>query len=251
MTPLFPSRRPAGAPVPLGTLVTLPDPRVAEIAVLAGCDWLFVDCEHGAVAPADLSALLAAAHGVPALVRIASNEEQHVKHALDAGAAGVVCPRVDDARVARRLVSWAKYPPRGTRSVGIARAHGYGLHLARHLAEADATTSVVVQIESAAGVRAVESIVAVEGVGGVFVGPYDLSGSLGVPGQVDAPVVRDAVGRVVEACGRAGVPVGQFFADRTACDAAAGRPGLDFAAVGTDTSLLAAAVAAQMRPAGR
>lgn len=245
----FPARRAPGAAPALGTVVTLPDPRIVELCVLAGCDWVFVDCEHGAIAPADLGRVLVGRRGAPALVRLPANEEQAVKQALDAGADGIICPRVEDAATARRLVSWAKYPPLGERSVGIGRAHSYGLGFAAHVAGANAATSVVVQIESRAGVRDIERIAAVPGVGGVLVGPYDLSGSLGRVGRVDDPEVRAAVRHVVEVCAGGGVPVGQFFAGDAALRADDLRDRYDFAAVGIDTSVLAARLAAMLAAA--
>ncbi|WP_181766370.1 HpcH/HpaI aldolase family protein [Streptomyces albidus (ex Kaewkla and Franco 2022)] len=246
----FPAVVPPHSPVPLGTIVTMPDPRVLELCVLAGCDWLFVDCEHGAIALPQLGALLAGKGSTPALVRLPADDEQHVKQALDAGCEGIICPRVEDAETVRRLVDHGKYPPLGSRSVGIGRAHGYGLNFSGHLAEANESTSVVVQIESEEGVRNLDEILAVPGLGGVFIGPYDLSGSMGVPGQVETPAVRRAVRHVVDSCKEAGVPVGQFFGTRAAFDAAESRDLHDFAAIGIDTVFLATAVADATRPSG-
>lgn len=250
MRSAFPVVRPESSGVPpLGTIVSLPDARVLELCVLAGCEWLFVDCEHGAIAPAELSRVLVGAGTAPALVRIPANEEQFVKQALEAGAAGVICPLVGDAQTVRRLVSWSKYPPVGRRSVGLGRAHGYGLRFAEHLAEANAATTVVVQAESREAVAAIEEIVAVPGLGGVFIGPYDLSASLGKPGQVGDPEVLAAIRRVVDVCRAAGVPVGQFFGSREAYETAPERERYDFAAIGVDVALLASAVAGEVGPA--
>lgn len=241
----FPAVTRPERPAALGTVVTLPDPRVLEICVLAGCDWIFVDCEHGAIAPSRLSAVLTGAGAVPVLVRLPANDEQHVKQALDSGCAGIICPQVEDARTARRLVGLSTYPPLGSRSVGIGRAHGYGLRFADHLAAANDSTSLVVQIESAEGVRNIDEILAVPGIDGVFIGPYDLSASMGVPGQVGSARVQQAVRAVVTGCRDAGVPVGQFFATRAAYESAAHKERYDFAAIGIDTMLLAAAVEAE------
>jgi 2-dehydro-3-deoxyglucarate aldolase/4-hydroxy-2-oxoheptanedioate aldolase len=250
MRTAFPVVRPESADVPpLGAIVTLPDPRILEMCVEAGCDWLFVDCEHGAIVPAELGRVLPGARGVPVLVRIPANEEYFVKQALDAGCDGVVCPQVGDAETVRRLVRWSKYPPDGARSVGIGRAHGYGLRFGEHLAEANAATSLVVQIENRRAVENIAEIVAEPGLGGVFIGPYDLSASLGKPGQVSDPEVLDAVRRVVDACAAAGIPVGQFFGTHTAFVAAPERDRYDYAAIGIDTALLTAAVSTELRAA--
>lgn len=231
-----------------GTIITLPDARLVEIAALAGCRWALVDCEHGAVAVAEVGRVLAGApEGFPVLVRVPTADEVHVKQALDAGAAGVVCPMVEDSSTVRSLVRWAKYPPLGARSVGIGRAHGYGIAFAPHLDSANARTSVVVQIESEAGVAAIDEILAVDGLGGVFIGPYDLSADMGHPGNPTAPEVVAAVGHAVARCNAAAVPVGQFFATSSACSNAPGHKNLDFAAIGLDTMLLAQTLQAHMQ----
>jgi 2-dehydro-3-deoxyglucarate aldolase/4-hydroxy-2-oxoheptanedioate aldolase len=231
----------------LGTIVTLPNPQLLEIALLAGCEWIFVDCEHGAITTSGLGCLLTGVpRDVPVLVRLPANDEVYVKQALDSGAAGIICPSVEDAATAARLVSWAKYPPAGTRSVGIGRAHGYGLGLASYMEQANGLTSVVVQIESIAGVRALDDILEVSGLGGVFIGPYDLSASMGLVGQPTAPAVRKTIHDIVERCRARAVPVGQFFGGAQAfgADEISGR--LDFAALGLDTTLLAQSLELQL-----
>jgi 2-dehydro-3-deoxyglucarate aldolase len=227
----------------IGTIVSLPDPRLLELAVLAGCDWLLVDCEHGAISLTEAGKLLAATAGrVPVLIRIPTNDEMFVKQALDAGADGIVCPQVNDESIASQLVAWAKYPPVGARSVGIGRAHGYGLAFQDYVATANETTSVVVQVESDLAVRNRQRIIEVRGVGGVLIGPYDLSGSMGKIGQVTSPPVQEAVTAVVNTCRRAGTPVGQFFGGPQAYMASPCRHQLDFVAIGIDTVLLASAL---------
>ncbi|MCX4516007.1 aldolase/citrate lyase family protein [Streptomyces sp. NBC_01619] len=227
----------------VGTIVTLPDSRLVEIAAQAGCDWVMVDCEHGAVSVADVGRVLVGApQGFPVLVRVPAAEEVCVKQALDAGAAGIVCPMVEDAATVKNLVRWAKYAPVGARSVGIGRAHGYGLSFDSYLETANAATSVVVQIESAAGVGALDGILGVEYLGGVLIGPYDLSASMGQPGEPSAPAVLAAVADVVTRCNDAGVPVGQFFASGTAYTEASRQGQLDFAAIGLDTMTLSQAI---------
>jgi 2-dehydro-3-deoxyglucarate aldolase/4-hydroxy-2-oxoheptanedioate aldolase len=134
--------------------------------------------------------------------------------------------------------------------VGIGRAQGYGLRFADYLAGANDSLSVVVQIESEEGVKNIDDILAVNGIGGVFIGPYDLSGSMGMPGQVAMPAVQEAVRHVVSRCREAGVPVGQFFGTRAAFEEVAHRDLYDFAAVGIDTMILSTAIAAEMRRAG-
>ena len=244
-----PRIRPAGEQADIGTIISLPDPRLLELAALAGSKWIFLDCEHGSVAPSDLGRVLAGApQGVPVLVRLPSNDEIWVKQALDAGAAGVICPVVEDAATAERLVRWAKYPPQGARSIGIGRAHGYGLSVGPYLEAANATTSVVVQIESIAGAHALDEILAVEGLGGVFIGPYDLSASMGLVGRPAAPEVEDVIADIVNRCRSKGVPVGRFYPTGKAYGSARDRDLLDFVAIGIDLVLLADALRDNLTP---
>lgn len=204
---------------------------------------MLVDCEHGSIAVAEVgSVLVGAPEGFPVLVRVPAAEEVCVKQALDAGAAGIVCPMVEDSATVRSLVRWAKYAPIGARSVGIGRAHGYGLSFGSYLDTANAGTSVIVQTESAAGVAAASDILDVEGLGGVLIGPYDLSASMGQPGEPSAPAVLAAVADVVNHCNDADVPVGQFFASGTAYTQVPRQGQLDFVAVGLDTMTLANAI---------
>ena len=111
----------------IGTIVSVPSPEVAEVLSLAGFDWLFIDMEHGAIDITAAQHMLQAADAVtPCLIRVPSQEEVWIKKCLDMGAAGIIVPHVNSADEARRVLAWAKYPPRGSRSVGIGRAHGYG-----------------------------------------------------------------------------------------------------------------------------
>ena len=193
----------------IGTIVTLASPEVTEILSTSGLDWLFIDGEH---APIDFLAAqtLVATARVPCLMRVPEATEAMLKKALDIGAAGVIVPMVNSAQQARAIVSFCKYPPRGVRGVGRVRAQGYGFDFARYMASANDETVVVVQCEHIAAVEAIESIIAVDGVDAVLVGPYDLSGSMGLLGQVEHPDVLAAIKRVAEACTRAGRALGIY-----------------------------------------
>ena len=179
-----------------------------------------------------------AANPTPCLVRIAAGEELYVKKALDAGAAGVIAPQVNSTEHARRIVQAAKYAPAGQRGLGIARAHGYGLSVREYMQRANDDTAVIVQAEHHDAVKHIRDIVRVEGVDGVLIGPYDLSASLGLPGAVNHPEVRDAIARVRTACVDANVPIGIF-----GLTADAVRPyieqGFTLIVAGVDTALLA------------
>jgi 2-keto-3-deoxy-L-rhamnonate aldolase RhmA len=198
----------------LGTLLSLPSPELAEIASDAGFDWLFLDMEHGSLEARDVLRMVQAVrHPCAPLVRIPESGEMWVKKALDAGAAGVIIPHVNGAGDAARAVHWGKYPPEGGRSVGFSRANGYGTRFQENVETANAETVIVAQVEHIDGVRAIEAILDVGGVDAVFIGPYDLSASLGKPGRIQDPDVREAVLTVATACTRRRVPAGIFALD--------------------------------------
>ena len=202
----------------VGTVLTLPSAAVAEVLADVGYDWLFVDGEHGPLSIEAIVAILQAAqHRCPCLVRVPANEEAWIKRVLDAGADGIIAPLVNSVETARQVVAWSKYPPEGRRSVGGGRAHGYGRTFDRYLQSANRRIAVVVQIEHVDGARQIEAILDVAGIDAVFIGPYDLSGSLGKPGRIDDPEVRAHIRDVRDACLRRGKPLGIF----TAADEAA------------------------------
>jgi 2-dehydro-3-deoxyglucarate aldolase len=225
----------------IGTLVTLASLETAEILAGAGFDWLFIDLEHSPLAPLDAQAVLQAVGGrAECILRVPLGDEIWIKKALDTGAAGVIVPMVNTAEEARRVVRLCKYPPQGTRSVGIGRAHGYGPGFGEYLERANRETAVIVQIEHASAVANVEAILAVEGIDALFVGPYDLSASMGRIGQVEHPEVQAAIGRVRLACQASGMPLGIFSAGAERAKAYAAQ-GFRLIAAGADASMLAGA----------
>ncbi|MDA1016317.1 MAG: aldolase/citrate lyase family protein [Planctomycetota bacterium] len=210
MTDNFRSRLRNGETL-LGTMVTLSTPSTAEILADVGFDWLFVDGEHGPLDTSDLLAILqTVSRRVACLVRVPVADEVSIKKVLDLGAAGVIAPQVNTAEHAANVVSWSRYSPVGTRGVGLARAHGYGLRFQEYVETANETVSVVVQAEHARAVDNIESIVKVEGIDAILLGPYDLAASLGKMGQVDDPKVVAAIKHVTQTCRAAGVPLGMF-----------------------------------------
>jgi 2-dehydro-3-deoxyglucarate aldolase/4-hydroxy-2-oxoheptanedioate aldolase len=225
----------------VGTIVTLAAPEVSELLAGLGFDWLFVDAEHSPLSMHEAQVLLqAAGPDCPCLVRVPAGDEVWIKKALDIGAAGVIVPQVHTAEQARRVVRLCRYPPQGARGVGVARAHGYGTRFQEYLQTANEQVTIVIQAESAQAVDQIQSIVEVPGIDAVLIGPYDLSSSLGKPGQLDDPTVQGAIATVTETCQRAGMPLGAF-----GVNAPAVRPflerGFTLIAVGIDTLFLSAA----------
>lgn len=201
----------------LGTMVTLSTPATAEILAEVGFDWLFVDGEHGPLETADvLSILQAVGDKVPCIVRVPAGEEVPIKKTLDLGATGIIAPQVNSAEQAADVVRFARYAPEGSRGVGLARAHGYGMRFADYVESANEQIAVIVQAEHARAVENIEEIVKVPGIDAVLLGPYDLAASLGKMGQVDDPVVTDAIEHITSTCLAAGIPLGMFGVDADA-----------------------------------
>lgn len=226
-----------------GTMLTLPTPAVAEILADAGFDWLFVDGEHGPLDVAELLSILqAVGDRIPCVVRVPVADEVWIKRVLDLGAVGVIAPQVNDAATAAAVVSAARYAPQGSRGVGLARAHGYGMAFQDYIDRANAEIAVIVQAEHADAVENIEAIVEVPGIDAVLLGPYDLAASLGKMGDINDPLVTDAIDRVVSVSQAAGLPLGYF-----GVSAEAVRPWVDrgchLVIAGTDTLFLGGAAA--------
>ena len=221
-----------------GTIITLSCPPIAELLSRSGFDWLFIDGEHGPLSVGDMQLLLMAAQPqCPCIVRVAANHEVYIKQALDAGADGIIAPLVNDAATAARVVGWAKYPPLGDRSVGIARAHGYGASFADYVNRANEEMAVIIQVEHVDAVANIASILDVSGIDGVFIGPYDLSASMGKPGNIHDADVQHHIETVRLACQKRRMAVGIFGVDATALKPFIER-GFTLNAVGMDTLML-------------
>lgn len=197
-----------------GTWITLTDPAAVELLGLCGFDFVAVDLEHSAIGLETLQHHLraAAAQGLATLVRVPSPDPKFLLRVLDAGAEGVLIPGVVDGAGATAALAGVRYPPGGGRGMSsLSRAARYGQHGLPGLAElaADLNKGVVagLMVEDAAAVEAIYEIVATRGLDLVFIGPTDLSGSLGVLGSSGGPEVAAAVERVKTVCGRAGIPV--------------------------------------------
>ncbi|MGC0368125.1 HpcH/HpaI aldolase family protein [Microbacterium sp. SLBN-111] len=214
-----------------------------EIAAGSGLDWLLVDMEHSALSLESVLAQLqtAAAYPVTPVVRVPWNDPVLIKQVLDIGAQNIIVPMVGSAEEARAAVAATRYPPAGIRGVGSALARSARWNrVDGYLADAAEHVSVTVQIETVAGVEAAAEIAAVEGVDAIFVGPADLSASLGLLGQQSHPDVVEAVHRVFAAAHAAGIPVGVNAFDPAVAEAYLDA-GADFVAVGADVALLARA----------
>jgi 2-keto-3-deoxy-L-rhamnonate aldolase RhmA len=195
----------------IGALLNIPSAAVAEILAAAGFDWLFIDAEHGAIDGAELVQILQAVdRDLACLVRLPELNGGAIKRALDMGAAGIIVPQIETAAAAAEVVRLARYAPEGERGMGLARAHRYGFGFKEYVERANRDVAVVVQAEHARAVDNIEAIAAVEGLDAVFIGPYDLSSSLGHAGDLEHPTVVAAIDRITEACQDAGMALGYF-----------------------------------------
>jgi 2-keto-3-deoxy-L-rhamnonate aldolase RhmA len=186
-----------------GTFLNLGSSLTAEMAGLAGFDWVVIDLEHGSGDHQNLLLQLQALTGTPAvpLVRVAWNDIVLCKRVLDLGPAGLMVPWINSKGEASRAVAAVRYPPQGLRGVAaMNRACGFGLSFDDYFQRANDEVTTIVQIETKDAVKNVKEIASVDGVDVVFVGPLDLSVSLGIAKQFDHPDMRSARARVVDAC---------------------------------------------------
>ncbi|MEZ5356145.1 MAG: aldolase/citrate lyase family protein [Bryobacteraceae bacterium] len=195
----------------IGAFLSTGYPVNAELVGQSGYDFVIIDLEHGMGSERDILGQMHAlsATGTAGLVRVESHDRQRVHRILDLGAHGIMFPRVDTAQQARDCVAAMRYPPRGVRGVAtLVRASGYGKDFDGYRDSSEAELLTILQIETAEAVRNVEQIAAVEGAGVLFVGPFDLSTSLGVFRQYDHPVFVEAVEKTIAAAKRHGRPLG-------------------------------------------
>lgn len=237
----------------LGPVLTLASAPVAALLAASGFDWLWIDLEHGAINVESAQQMIWASQGTAAvpLVRVPWHEPWLVKPLLDAGAMGVITPMVESAEQAVTAVAALRYPPAGIRGYAPTLAPArWGLSATDYRASADGALLAIVQIETARAVEQIDAIVAVPGLDLVFVGLYDLSGSLGVLGQVDHPLVEAAALRVLQAARRAGVAAGTIALDPATMRRRL-EQGFSFVAVATDGSLLTASARQVLAALGR
>jgi 4-hydroxy-2-oxoheptanedioate aldolase len=232
----FASRLRAGE-VLTGTLVSLPSPEVCEILSHIGYDWLFIDAEHGAFNPQQAQGMLQAASPTPCVIRVPVGESVWIKKALDIGAAGIIVPQVHNSKQAKDIIQHCKYAPVGDRGIGIGRAHKYGIEFESYIENANEETAVILQAESAEAVEHIDDIVSLKGLDAILIGPYDLSASLGMPGDIDHPLVQKAINKIIASCKKANVSMG-FFGVSAEAVLPYKEKGFTLLTVGVDTTFL-------------
>jgi 2-keto-3-deoxy-L-rhamnonate aldolase RhmA len=227
--------------ITLGSWIQLGHPGIAEVLADTGFDWIAVDCEHTDIEIERFANIARGMYGrgpVP-FARVKKNETMAIRQVLDAGAQGIIVPFVNTAEDARKAVAAAKYPPEGIRGFGFCRANDWGSNFAEYVQHANHDVAVVVMIESKEAVENIKKILLVEGIDGVFVGPYDMSGSYGVIGQTSHPTLIEACDTVVKACKQAGKAAGlHVVLPSTSAIERAISDGFTFIALGMDTVFL-------------
>lgn len=227
----------------IGTMISeLRNPNVAYMLAQCGFDFLIIDTEHGAYCPETVSDIIAAARGagICVVVRIPEIRRETILKPLDSGATGLLVPQVNTAEQAKEIIKHAKYPPAGNRGVGLRRAHSQyrKVDATEYLKQANDNTFIAVQAETTTAIENLEEIASVPGIDSIFVGPFDLSVSLGIPAQVTHPREVEAIDRVIEVCQKHGLAPGIMIFNLSILKSWVEK-GMRFVAYGSDISLLA------------
>ena len=240
----------AGEPA-IGTFANLGSVPAAELLGRVGFDWVLIDLEHGSGTEADLHAQLLAVQstGTPAVVRVPSAERLRVGRALDLGAEGLMIPRLEVVAEVAETLTWMRFPPQGIRGVALmTRGGGYGAAGHDGLRAVNERVLGIFQVESTAAVEASDDLARIDGVDVLFVGPSDLSHSMGLPGRFEEQAFRAALDRVVDACRAHGKAAGILLREASAV-AGARDQGFAFIGVGADSSFLAGGARAALAEA--
>jgi 2-keto-3-deoxy-L-rhamnonate aldolase RhmA len=224
-----------------GAWTSLGHPSITEIFAASHVDFIGIDLEHSTISLDQAQRIIAAAHagGSACFPRISSHNAEQIKRLLDSGADGIIVPMVCTAAEVSKIVEWAKYPPVGKRSYGVARAQEYGFDFAEYTAEWNSRSTVIIQIEAISAVNCIDDILANDAIDGAMIGPYDLSGSLGIPGQLSDSRVTDACKKVIDACRKYGKACGTQLVEVTAeAIEAAFASGFTFVILASDVFIL-------------
>ena len=199
----------------IGSWIMMGNAMSVEVMALAGFEWLVVDIEHTSMNMETVQTLITTiqANDMKALVRVSKNEEVVIKKVLDMGADGIVVPMVCSKQDAKMAVDYAKYPPVGKRGVGLYRASKYGTKFEEYKKWVDEELVIIAQIEHIDAVNNIDEILSVDGIDGTIIGPYDLSGSMGYPGEFEREDVKIAVQKVLDRCKVNNIPSGFHVVD--------------------------------------
>jgi len=221
-----------------GTIYTLGSPQVAEIISDSGFDWVLIDMEHSTMSLDSVqTAIQVMGEKILKIVRVPGNDEIWIKRVMDTGCDGILVPMVMCAEEAVKAVMSSRYPVDGRRSVGLTRAHRYGAGFNEYVSRANNDLIIMIQIEHIEAVSNIDSILKVKGINSIFIGPYDLSASMGLTGQVNHPEVRSAIDLIKKKCIKAGLAYGIFGMDPSSVLKEV-EEGCTFVLCGIDTAIL-------------
>lgn len=226
---------------------------IARIYSVAGFDFVFIDMEHSGFTFETVADMCDTArrYGIAPIVRVPQVEYPFVSRALDCGAKGIIVPRVNTPQQVRDIVSWVRYPPHGIRGFAdtLAQTEGRSMSAAEFIAAAMRDTLVVIQIERREAVENLDAMLSIEGVDVACMGCFDLSIDLGVPGDMTAPAMQDAIGKVVDSAARHKIASGIITGNMDLIAHWVGR-GMQFVSYSSDSPLLqtaASSAAARLR----
>lgn len=224
---------------PIGTWISIGHPTVAEVNARLDLDFLLVDMEHTTISLETVENMARAVDAAPGdtdiVVRVPWNDPVRIKRVIDIGVAGVMVPMIGSAEEARDLVNALRYPPEGIRGIAGSRAAGYGRDLEEYVNTANGSLLTIAQIETEEGVENTREIAEVDGINALFVGPSDLSGTLGIFAEWDRTEFQSAVEHVIETGQKTDVSVGTLTVDLDDIESTV-QEGFDFLIAGKDTS---------------
>jgi 2-dehydro-3-deoxyglucarate aldolase len=199
----------------IGSWIMMPDAMSVEVMALAGFEWLVVDLEHTSMDLQTAENLIRTiqANKMSALIRVSKNEEVAIKKALDMGSDGIIVPMVCSKEDALNALNFAKYPPQGKRGVGLYRASRYGTKFDQYKKWVNNELVIIAQIENKDSVENLDQIIKVNGIDGILIGPYDLSGSMGHPGNFEKRDFKIIIKKILDICKKNKFPAGFHVVD--------------------------------------
>lgn len=223
----------------IGSFITCNSPDLIEIMALSGFDFVVIDTEHGPVSVESTQHLIRAAEvqGITPITRVTESSESTILRSLDVGAHGIQVPQVNNKNTALNIVKSTKYFPVGNRGLALARSGNYGIvNPLDYFKKANEETMIIVHCENKVCLDNLEEIVKIPEIDVVFLGPFDMSQSLGIPGQINHPLIEEACNKVVDICKNAGKVAGIFVLDGSQAKLRA-KQGFQYITIGLDTTL--------------
>ena len=201
----------------IGSWITTFNPSATHLMSSLGFGWLCIDMEHSTISVEQAQRIIATCQGEGTLClpRPVSHSNDWIKPLLDSGADGLIVQMVNTPKEAESIIQHVKFPPIGSRSYGVNRAHNYGLNFDNYIKKWNESSSVIIQVESIQAVENIEKLLEFDEIEGVMIGPYDISGSLGVPGKTSHQLVIEATRKVIDACEKFGKSCGTQIENST------------------------------------